>query len=571
MSFLDHSLTRVLLIGASEFPRDSTIHAIPNVAANLRLLKACLTDPDLVGIPESNITISLNENRSIIERRLRQLAAETRTKNYTIFIYYAGHGMLSSTEYKLYLTTADTSHDDLEIDGINIDAFKNYIRRSNAGRKVILLDCCHSGAIIETMSGLASRIQAGLRGFEGTYVMTSAASDEPSMFPGGNPELPTYFTGKFINIVRSGLEDASEYCSLREIFNEIERDFADRFPPLPRPQQSNFLHADQLFFCKNKLSPLYKEPGEAALPSVSFPAGSPPAQGARNHIIAIVLLIAVTITIILIRIIGNIHTDPLPSSPVTSSNPAGRDTTAVIGDTGKVLPSSSSHTAATTPVDPDPDHNDTYYYNKASDDFNASRYRSAVANATKAIQLNPKDADSYKVRGWSRFYLKLYEDAIDDLSAAIRLKTKDAAAYKYRAMSEQALKAYTEAIGDFSTAIRMDNTDFFTVASRGDCYTSLRQYNNAINDYTQAIALTTKQPWVFFNRANAWYLTGNYQNAIADYTRAINLDPKPPIYWNYRGDASRKAGKLSYCSDYEQAAQLGDSEGQQNLKKYCNQ
>ena len=124
------------------------------------------------------------------------------------------------------------------------------------------MDCCHSGAIIGAMNNMPSTIQAGLNGFEGTYVMTSAAEDEPSLFPTNDPYKPTYFTGKVLEIAKEGLEIDQEYCSLRDIFNEIKADFSHK--GLPTPQQSNFNDADRLYFSRNKKFTSKKPPEEIA-------------------------------------------------------------------------------------------------------------------------------------------------------------------------------------------------------------------------------------------------------------------------------------------------------------------
>ncbi|PSR53963.1 hypothetical protein AHMF7605_10750 [Adhaeribacter arboris] len=255
---IDHTNTVVLLIGASDFPEDPTITPIPNVKANISRFKESLINPEIVGVPEANITISLNETKSQIERKLHDLAEKTRHKKYTLLVYYTGHGMLSSEDYELYLTTHYTHKKYLESDGINIEDFKKDIKRSAASQKIVLLDCCHSGAIIGTMNDTASTIQAEIKGFEGTYVMTSAAEDTPSLFPVDKPDQPTYFTGKLLEIINSGIESDCEYCSLREIYNKIEFDF--RQAGLPRPQQSNFNTADQFFFSRNKK---YEKPKSA--------------------------------------------------------------------------------------------------------------------------------------------------------------------------------------------------------------------------------------------------------------------------------------------------------------------
>lgn len=254
MVTIDHSHTIVLLIGASQFPNDPGISPIPNVATNISLLQQLLTDPAYIGIPAENIEVSLNEERRDIEIKLQQAIDRTRHKKFTLLVYYSGHGILSAADYKLYLTSYKTSYTTLRIDGINIDHFKNYIHDSKAGRKIVILDCCHSGAIIGAMNDRTSSLLAELKGFEGTYVMTSAAADTPSLFPVDNAQLPTYFTGKLVETVQNGLDIEQEYCTLRDIFNQI--DTSSRNNNLPRPQQSNINNADELYFSKN---PRYRQ------------------------------------------------------------------------------------------------------------------------------------------------------------------------------------------------------------------------------------------------------------------------------------------------------------------------
>jgi outer membrane protein assembly factor BamD (BamD/ComL family) len=262
MASIDHHNTRALLIGTCEYPEDTTITPIPNIISNLEQLKQTLADESVVGIPESNITVSLNENKSQIERKLRDISENTRDNKYTLLIYYTGHGILSSEDYKLYFTTSQTSKKYLESDSINVDDFKKHIKRSLAGRKIIILDCCHSGALIGAMNNLSSAIQAEIRHFEGTYVMTSAAESEPSLFPVASPGKPTFFTGKFLEILNTGLDVESEYCSLRDIFNKIKNDLISENKPTP--QESNFNNADQLYFSINKKFLLRKDEDELA-------------------------------------------------------------------------------------------------------------------------------------------------------------------------------------------------------------------------------------------------------------------------------------------------------------------
>jgi len=246
---VDHSDTKVLIIGVSNFPEDENIRPIPNVLTNVQLLKNCFSDPYLVGIPESNISLSIDEDKISILKRIRDTVDATNNKKSTIVIYYSGHGFLSSIEYKLFLATKNSTKRYLEEDAINIDDFNKLVRRSYAGRKIIILDCCYSGHIHNAQSDMSSQVQAEISKFEGTYVMSSSSDSEPSLYPLNYPEKPTYFTGKLIEVINDGVETEDEYCSLREIFTKIESDF--RLEGKPVPQQSSFKNADALLFSKN--------------------------------------------------------------------------------------------------------------------------------------------------------------------------------------------------------------------------------------------------------------------------------------------------------------------------------
>jgi TPR repeat protein len=250
MQGLDFATTKVLLIGASEFPNDPGIIDIPNVAVNIKQLSALLKDVEVMGIPEANITISLNERKDEVETKLNRIVKTTNTKEHTLIVYYTGHGMYSSHNSSFYLATSHTTEEDLEALGVKGDVFKDYIRRSAAGRKIVIFDCCYSGKLLETMDTEESRKVALLNGFAGTYAMASSASDEPSLFPILEKERPTYFTEKLLEGFNGGIDNGNEYCSLNDIFCHIEQALMQ--DGRPRPLQSVYKTVGEIGLCKNK-------------------------------------------------------------------------------------------------------------------------------------------------------------------------------------------------------------------------------------------------------------------------------------------------------------------------------
>lgn len=246
----EQNKVKVLLIGVSKYYEDKTINSIPNVKRNITLLKQAFLSNTVLNITEEDLTVSLNENRTNIERRLIQASREAKNHSYTLLVYYAGHGIISTQDFGLYLTASNTTNEFLESDGINISKFREIIENSRAGRKIVIMDSCHSGAIHNSMNNVSSQIQSELNKFEGTYVITSASKDDPALYPADKPKLPTYFTAKFIEILENGIDNNSKYITIRDIFEEIQSSFREQ-KSLPLPQQSVFQNADKIIFAEN--------------------------------------------------------------------------------------------------------------------------------------------------------------------------------------------------------------------------------------------------------------------------------------------------------------------------------
>jgi len=244
---INTSKTIVLLIGVSKISDDKSITPIPNVEKNLELFRKYLQDNTIIGIPSANIIDSLNESKLSIERKILTAAREAQNSQYTLIVYYAGHGILNADDYKLYLTTKNSTKEFLESDSISINIFSQMLKKSKAGRKIIILDACHSGQIHNAMSDAHSHIVVELSRFEGTYVMTSANEYEPAYYPEHDKNAPTYFTGELFNILENGIINNKPVLSIGEIFDEIKKKLVSQ-----TPQQSSFQNADEIIFAKNK-------------------------------------------------------------------------------------------------------------------------------------------------------------------------------------------------------------------------------------------------------------------------------------------------------------------------------
>lgn len=75
------------------------------------------------------------------------------------------------------------------------------------------------------------------------------------------------------------------------------------------------------------------------------------------------------------------------------------------------------------------------YFNRGLSYYNLKKYDSAVAEFSKAIDLDPESADAYCNRGLCHYYKGQFRQAVSDLPEAIRLNPDDFWLLYYRALA----------------------------------------------------------------------------------------------------------------------------------------
>jgi tetratricopeptide (TPR) repeat protein len=86
----------------------------------------------------------------------------------------------------------------------------------------------------------------------------------------------------------------------------------------------------------------------------------------------------------------------------------------------------------------------------------SGQYQKAISYFTRAIELNPEDAETYSNLGKAYAGLGQYLKAISDYTKAIELDPKYAVAYNNRGLAYYDLGQYTQAISDYTQAIELD-------------------------------------------------------------------------------------------------------------------
>ena len=262
----------------------------------------------------------------------------------------------------------------------------------------------------------------------------------------------------------------------------------------------------------------------------------------------------------------------ITAQPVATSTP-------VPTATHTPAPTSTPAPVATNTPAPSPTVPLTYeeYFELGIENFANDEIEGAIANISKAIELNSDFVDAYYFRGLIYVLEGEYDKSIADFDKVIELdpdnndsvfaKLAGASAYLLRAGAYYEKDDYDAAIADFDKVIEMDpghsdayylrgevhyfnneddkaiadfnraielNSDFAADAYyyRGNIYTFRDDYDKAIADFEKVIELDSEYADAKFDGSHAYLLRGNvyaeggdYDGAIAHYERSIELDP----------------------------------------------
>jgi tetratricopeptide (TPR) repeat protein len=198
-------------------------------------------------------------------------------------------------------------------------------------------------------------------------------------------------------------------------------------------------------------------------------------------------------------------------------------------------------------------------------------WKDAIASFTKAIALNPNDSTLYHWRGLSCLfqsgmedpklgnrgtsYLQDLQQAVADFSKVIQVEPKNAQAYSERGDCYDKLDQLENAIADYNKAIQIDPGNCNAYQGRARVYRKKKQYSQALSDCDKALQLIGGQDdphhlqfaWLHIDRAVIYEDQGKFKEAIKDYDNAIaiieaakNMTPVLPGFYALRAEAFRK-------------------------------
>ncbi len=198
-----------LLIGASAF-RDGRFPRLEKPARDVASLEAVLRDPGVGAFDD--VRSCLDAPADQVRREIARLFSG-RGHDDLVLLFFAGHGVKDDFG-KLYLVASDTDRDLLSATAIPADFITQEMDQSRSRKQVLLLDCCHSGALAEGVRA-ADTTAGALEAFTGRgagKAIITASDAYQFAWEGG--ETPagfenSLFTHFLVEGLRSGRADVN--------------------------------------------------------------------------------------------------------------------------------------------------------------------------------------------------------------------------------------------------------------------------------------------------------------------------------------------------------------------------
>ncbi|QQE77762.1 caspase family protein [Alicyclobacillus sp. SO9] len=183
-------MRRALVVGINDYPQ-APLHGCISDATQMEIVLEKHGD----GSPNFQVKRLTSDETQItrgsLKTSIRRLFAD---RVETALLYFSGHGFINALGG--YLVTPDFMRGD---EGISMDEILNMANQSNATDKIIILDCCYSGAFGSPTITEGKIAQIA----EGVTVLTASRGDESAV----EQEGEGVFTSLLVDALQGGASD----------------------------------------------------------------------------------------------------------------------------------------------------------------------------------------------------------------------------------------------------------------------------------------------------------------------------------------------------------------------------
>lgn len=204
-----------------------------------------------------------------------------------------------------------------------------------------------------------------------------------------------------------------------------------------------------------------------------------------------------------------------------------------------------------------------------------SKYTEAMADAQKALELNPASKEAIWDIAAYYYNQKKYTDAIAQYTKTMELYKDNPSSlvdlYYWRGLAYSNAKEYTKALADLDYVLKAEPDDVDAIWEKGAVYYKQKKYKEAIPFYSQAIELSQDEKTdlddLYFFRGKCYIELKDSAKAITDFKASLALnsslrDPNVEM-----GNISYAAKKYSEAANYYNKGAVGFTTDSSTLSK----
>jgi WD40 repeat protein len=230
---------RLALLVATYQYQDAGLHRLTAPAHDAEVFAAVLADPAIAGF---EVTTLLNEPHHVVGQAIGDFYRDRRRDDLTL-LYFTGHG-LKDDDGHLYLAMADTAGDNLLFTALSADQVDRAMENCVSQQKVLVLDCCYSGAFPAGRIAKADTAVHSLERFSGRGRTVLTASDAIQYSFEGDPHgqaAQSVFTRHLVAGLRNGSADldGDGDITLDELYTYVHDRVVEEMPQQRPKKQDN--------------------------------------------------------------------------------------------------------------------------------------------------------------------------------------------------------------------------------------------------------------------------------------------------------------------------------------------
>jgi tetratricopeptide (TPR) repeat protein len=196
----------------------------------------------------------------------------------------------------------------------------------------------------------------------------------------------------------------------------------------------------------------------------------------------------------------------------------------------------------------------------------AEEHRLKIAVWSEEIRKHPENPYAWSGRAFMyETFLGRPDKAAADYSKVIELKPDDRNALSSRALCYRRLKQWDKALADYAKAQELEtkkdvSNEIFH--ARGNVYFEMKEWDKALADFSKVIQGDPKNGYNYWLRARVYLASGQEEKAIVDCSQGIKLNPEYRVLWQCRGASYQKLKQWDKAiADFTREIELAPKDG----------